>query len=285
MATNMQGQDNDRYHFGETSSNTVFHAWSSAGAAGGTSPQVVTEAQSAVLKRVYIRVFTYMGLGVLLSFLIGIVLSQTLFRSAMSASGNAAGLVSLRMFLILAPIAQIALVLILSRMLYRMRNGAARICFFLYALSFGVTLSLYFSYYSLGSVIYAMLAAALVFGGMAFWGSATKRDLTPLGVAGRMLLMGVLLLSLVNLVLYFVAPAFADGLSMLVSYLVLAIFVGLTAYDMQKIKERALRLSADAGNGEAVWVENLAIQGALELYMDFINLFIRILLIFGNRRR
>ena len=125
---------------------------------------------------------------------------------------------------------------------------------------------------------------ALVFGAMAIWGHNTKKDLSTIGTVGRMLLFGAIIVSFVNIILYFFAPGFGTALDMILNYVILAIFVGLTAYDMQKIREHALMMGAFEQNEQAVAARKVvATQGALTLYLDFINIFIRILSIFGRR--
>jgi FtsH-binding integral membrane protein len=100
-----------------------------------------------------------------------------------------------------------------------------------------------------------------------------------------MLLIGAIVVTLVNLLLYLIAPNFATVVDMILNYVILAIFVGLTAYDMQKIKAYALESGA-FGYGEAALAQQkvVATYGALSLYLDFINIFIRILSIFGRKK-
>lgn len=169
-------------------------------------------------------------------------------------------------------IAELALVFYLSARAFRMSFLAAATCFGLYAVLNGVMLSSVFLAYSAAVIVKAFGATALTFGAMSLVGYTTKKDLSGIG---SMLLMGLIGLIIGTVVNMFLRSALMDYI---ITYLGLFIFVGLTAYDTQKIKQ-ALALSAQSG----LDARNIGIIGALNLYLDFINIFLYILRLFGNR--
>lgn len=165
--------------------------------------------------------------------------------------------------------AELGIVMWLSFRIRVMSAGSAAAAFLVYSFLNGLTLSVFFWIYSGASLLQAFVSAAAMFGAMAIYGSITKRDLTSWGSFFMMGLLGIILCSIVNV---FIG---SSGLSFVVSVLGVFIFLGLTAYDNQKLKVMAM-----AGAGE-----NYAVIGALNLYLDFINLFIFLLRLFGGRRR
>jgi FtsH-binding integral membrane protein len=164
---------------------------------------------------------------------------------------------------------QIGLVLALSFWIERMSVPVAAGMFFLYAGLNGVLFAFVFELYTRQSIFTAFLVAAAMFGALAAWGYATDRDLSGMGSILLMALVGLIVASVVNL---FVANS---ALYWITTYAGVVIFAALTAYDMQKLKRYA-----EAGGRE----ERAAIQGALALYLDFINLFLYLLRIFGRSR-
>jgi uncharacterized protein len=169
-------------------------------------------------------------------------------------------------------IAQIALVIGLSAAIDRLAPGAATALFIAYAALNGLTLSAIFIVYTYTSIAQAFLATAATFGVMSLYGATTKRDLSTAGNLLVMALIGFLIGSIINL---FWANS---ALYWVLTYLGIAVFIGLTAYDTQQIK----RMSQQAQD-EAT-ARRLAIIGALKLYLDFINLFVLLLRIFGSPR-
>jgi len=165
-------------------------------------------------------------------------------------------------------IVELALVFFLSIRIRKLSFGAALFTFLVYSLLNGLTISAIFFIYTASSIASVFVISALIFGIMALIGYTTKRDLTSIGNLALMALIGVILASLVNLFL-------KNGtMSLVISYLAVVIFVGLTAFDTQKIK----RMS-ESGAGA-----NMGIYGALALYLDFINIFLNLLRIFGRQR-
>ena len=162
---------------------------------------------------------------------------------------------------------ELGLVFFLSARIQRISYGTALVCFLLYSLLNGVTLWAIFLIYTANSVAVTFLITGVLFGVMALYGFTTKRDLTSIGNLALMALIGVILVSVVNLFLQ------SDTLTYVISFVAIAIFIGLTAYDTQKIKRMA-------ENGAS---ENMGILGALTLYLDFINLFLNLLRLLGKR--
>lgn len=165
-------------------------------------------------------------------------------------------------------IAELALVIFLSLRIMKMSFTTALISFVAYAFLNGLTLSAIFFVYTASSIYSVFFVSAAVFGVMALYGYTTKTDLTTVGNLGIMALIGVIIASVINFFLK------SETLSYILSYITVIIFVGLTAYDTQKLKN----LSEKTDN------QNLGILGALTLYLDFINLFLSLLRIFGKRR-
>ena len=172
-------------------------------------------------------------------------------------------------------IAQLGMVFSLSGMISRMSSGTATGLFVVYSALNGVTLSFIFIIYTQASIVSTFFVCAGTFLACSIYGWTTKRDLTSLGGFLMMGLIGIIIASLANLFFR------SSGLSMMISYIGVFVFVGLTAYDSQKIKNLAMTQPAGL---EAGVVRKGAILGALSLYLDFINLFLMLLRIFGQSR-
>lgn len=170
-------------------------------------------------------------------------------------------------------IAEFGLVFGISGMINKLGLATATLMFIAYSIINGALLSTIFLLYTMQSIGTVFFITAGTFGIMALIGYTTKTDLTSLGKMLFMALIGIIIATVVNI---FVG---STGLQMVISYIGVIIFVGLTAYDSQKIKHMLMtQNSADEG------AQKLALLGALTLYLDFINLFIYLLRIFGNRR-
>ncbi|HEY3052849.1 MAG TPA: Bax inhibitor-1/YccA family protein [Thermoanaerobaculia bacterium] len=167
-------------------------------------------------------------------------------------------------------IAELGIVMFLSIRLTRMSPAAAASAFLIFSLLNGLTLSAIFFVYTLATIFQAFATAALMFGAMSVYGMVTKRDLTSWGSFFFMGLIGLILCSVLNIFLH------SSALAWTVSVIGVFVFLGLTAWDNQKLK-----VMATAGGP----TENLAIYGALSLYLDFINLFLFLLRIFGGSNR
>ena len=166
-------------------------------------------------------------------------------------------------------IAELGLVMYLSFRITKMSPGAAAASFLVFALLNGLTMSAIFMVYTTGSIIQAFASAAGMFGAMSVYGMVTKRDLTSWGSFFFMGLIGIVICSVIN---FFVQ---SSALSYTISIVGVFVFLGLTAWDTQKLKSYATMPELR---------ENLAVFGALALYLDFINLFLFLLRIFGGRR-
>ena len=169
-------------------------------------------------------------------------------------------------------IAEFALVFGVSAAINRLSLATATVMFILYSVINGALLSYIFLAYTASSVATVFFITAGTFGVMALIGYTTKTDLSSMGKILFMALIGLIIATLVNVFIK------SDGLTMILSYVGVLIFVGLTAWDSQKIKQMLLQ-APDAGEG----AQKLALLGALTLYLDFINLFIYLLRIFGKR--
>jgi len=170
-------------------------------------------------------------------------------------------------------IAELALVFGISAAINRLSLTTATMLFVLYSALNGVMLSSIFMVYTTSSIASVFFITAGTFAVMAFIGYTTKTDLTSMGKILMMALIGMIIASLVNVFL-----VKSTGFDLILSYVGVLVFVGLTAYDSQKIKQMLLE-APDAGET----AQKVALLGALSLYLDFINLFIYLLRIFGKR--
>lgn len=170
-------------------------------------------------------------------------------------------------------IAELGLVIGLSAAINRLSLSVATLMFVLYSLINGATMSFIFYVYAKSSITNVFLITAGTFAAMALFGYFTKTDLSSMGKILMMALIGVIIASIVNIFTK------SEGLSIILNYVGVLVFVGLTAYDTQKIKQMML-MAPDAGEGS----QKIALLGALSLYLDFINLFLYLLRIFGSRR-
>ena len=177
--------------------------------------------------------------------------------------------------LIVLIIAELGLVFSISGMINKMSSGTATSLFVLYSALNGVTLSFIFLVYTSASIVSTFFICAATFLACSIYGWTTKRDLTSLGGFLTMGLIGIIIASLVNLFIR------SSAMHYIISYIGVIVFVGLTAYDTQKIKNMALTQPAGLDGGV---IRKGAILGALSLYLDFINLFLMLLRIFGQGR-
>ena len=169
-------------------------------------------------------------------------------------------------------IAELALVIGVSAAINRLSLTTATLMFILYSVINGALFSSIFLIYTASSIATVFFITAGTFGVMALIGYTTKTDLTSIGKYLFMALIGLIIATLVNMFIK------SEGFTYILSYIGVLIFVGLTAYDSRKIKQMLLQ-APDAGEG----AQKLALLGALTLYLDFINLFIYLLRIFGRR--
>lgn len=170
-------------------------------------------------------------------------------------------------------IAELALVIGVSAAINRLSLLTATLLFILYSVINGATMSIIFLVYELSSIASVFFITAGTFGTMAAIGYFTKKDLSSIGRILFMALIGLIIATVVNIFIK------SDGLTMMLSYLGVIIFVGLTAWDSQKIKQMLMQ-APDVDEA----AQKVALLGALTLYLDFVNLFLYLLRIFGRRR-
>ena len=168
--------------------------------------------------------------------------------------------------------AEIGLVIALSAAIHKLSLPVATLMFVVYSVLNGAVLSSIFLVYTMSSIATVFFITAATFGAMSVFGYVTKKDLSSIGKFLIMALIGLIIATVVNLFMK------NSGLDMIISYAGVLIFVGLTAWDTQKIKQMCLQ-APDAGES----MQKLALLGALSLYLDFINLFIYLLRILGSR--
>lgn len=168
---------------------------------------------------------------------------------------------------------ELGVVIALGSMISRLSLTSATIMFIVYSIINGVTLSSIFVAYSPMVITKVFLITAGTFGATALYGYTTKKDLSMMGKILFMLLLGLIITTLANI---FMRSA---GFDYILSYIGVIIFVGLTAYDTQKIK-KILQVQSEGGET----AQKIALIGALSLYLDFMNLFLSLLKIFGNKK-
>jgi FtsH-binding integral membrane protein len=176
--------------------------------------------------------------------------------------------------LIILFIAELLLVGVISAAINKLSAPVATVLFIVYAALNGFTLSGIFVMYSLPSITGAFIATAVMFGAMSLYGKFTGADLSGMGKIAFMGLIGIIAASLVNLFLH------SSALAWIFSYVGVAVFLGLTAYDTQRLRQVAISVA-----GDAAMSARLSISGALMLYLDFLNLFLMLIQIMGNRRQ
>lgn len=210
------------------------------------------------------RVFGWMFIGLIIT---GITAMYTVSSETMLSF-----LYSSRFTLFGLMIVEFIFVWVISSRAMHMEYGMAAAMFILYSILNGLTLSFIFLVYTSSSIYLTFFMAAGFFGFMCVYGLVTKTDLTSLGSLFLMGLMGLIIVSIVNIFLK------SPTLYWIISFVGVAIFLGLTAYDSQKIKALSMQYTGTEKE------KNVAVVGALILYLDFINLFLYILRILGKRR-
>ncbi len=169
-------------------------------------------------------------------------------------------------------IVELGLVIGISAAINRISSTTATLLFILYSIVNGITLAAIFVIYTMSSIAAVFFITAGTFAAMAVVGYTTKKDLSSMGRFLLMGLIGIIIASVVNLFMH------SSGLALVVNYVGVLLFVALTAYDTQRIKQMLMETE---GNEEAM--NKVALLGALTLYLDFINLFLKLLAIFGKR--
>ena len=198
-----------------------------------------------------------MFIGLLVTFLTGIYTSTNI---------DALSVIFLKGGYFFLVIAEIIVAIFLSARIHKMSSTTAKICFLLYAFLTGLSFSAIFIVYKLISIIYVFGVTAILFLIFVMIGKYTKLDLTKIGTYLFMMLFGVIILSIISI--------FVPGLNLMVAIISIIVFLGFIAYDIQMIQRRMGYLEED----------NLAVICAFELYLDFINVFVDLLRIFGDTR-
>lgn len=224
---------------------------------------------NSVASKTIAGVYGWMALGVLLSAVVGYALIDTGALYAMLAQGN---MVMLPVFLV-----QIGLVLGMSFAANKLSAQTLKLMFLLYSAVTGITFAVIMVAYPIGNVVALFAVAAVGFGALALFGATTKKNL---GFMGTFLMMGLFMVIGANIINIFVQSAMLHSFA---GWIGILVFSGLTAYDSQRIREGSYALSASNG-GEAQAMGKFMIFGALTMYLNFINLFISLLQIFGGRR-
>jgi FtsH-binding integral membrane protein len=216
------------------------------------------------------KVFSWMFLGLVVTGLLAYVFANniSLIGSLYSQTGGMSGLGYIVMF------APIILVLLMGFGINSLSYVAMVLIFLLYSALTGISFSFIFLVYTDSSIFNVFLITAAMFGVMAFVGYTTSTDLTHIGSLFIMLLVGVIIASLVNMFMR------SETFNYIISYICVIIFTGLIAYDIQKIKQ----IDAQTGINDTATLSKMSILAALTVYLDFFNLFLSLLRIFGKKR-
>lgn len=207
--------------------------------------------------KIYTKVFLWMFIGLLVTFLTGAYTSTNIDALEVIFSQG--------LYWVFA-VAEIVLAIILSARIHKMQPTTAKILYLLYTFLTGLTLSSIFIVYKLQSIMLVFLVSSILFLVFALIGYFTKIDLSKIGIYLIMILFGIILCSIINIFLG------NETFDIIISCISVVVFLGYIAYDIQKIKRIDGMLPED----------NLAVIGAFELYLDFINLFLDLLRLFGK---
>ena len=221
-----------------------------------------TAAYDAGLRSYMLSVYNYMASGVLLT---GVVAMLFASWSGMPAVLNS----PLRWVIMLAPL---AFIMVLSFGLNRLSTAATQGIYWAFTVAMGLSLSSIFLVFTQTSIATTFFAAAAAFAGLSLYGYTTKRDLSAFGTFLIMGVVGLLVASVINLFVH------SSGLQLVISFVGVLLFAGLTAYDTQKIKGMYAQVAGTDFMGKSV------VMGALALYLDFVNMFTFLLQFMGDRR-
>lgn len=220
------------------------------------------DSSALTLNQYMARTFRWMALGLLTTFALAFAVAQTGLYIPIYKSG----------LIFVLTIAELILVMVMSARVQHMQPGTAMLMFFLYAVLNGVVFSVYFIVYDFATLVGAFLIAAIYFGVLAAYGTFTQRDLSGWGSHIFAGLIALLIFSLISAIFHF-------G-NIVLCFVGLVLFMCITAYDTQKIKSYYYSFSHDN-----IMAEKASIMAALSLYLDFVNIFLYILRLMGNRRR
>lgn len=225
------------------------------------------------VKNFMANVFSFMFLALGISALFAYIFSTNLQLLSYLINDTGSGLNILGYVVMFAPL---GFVLLMSFGYARLSAPVLMILFILFAAIMGISFGFILLEYTAGSVLGCFLSASVMFGVMAVMGYTTKQDLTSFGRIMIMGLIGIIIASVINLFLN------SDTMDYVISFIGVMVFTGLTAYDVQKLKRIGEGIEKEGT--PAVEVKKRSIMGALSLYLDFINLFLFLLRLFGSRR-
>ena len=227
----------------------------------GAGANAMDQAVDAGLRSYMLSVYNYMGSGVLLTGIVAMLAFNSGFTASLIGS-------PLMWVVMLAPL---AFVLVLSFGINKLSTGAAQALFWVYAAVMGLSMSTIFLAFTASSIATTFFATAAAFLGLSLYGYTTKKDLSGFGTFLIMGVVGILVAMLINMFVQ------STALSLAISVIGVLLFAGLTAYDTQKIKSMYFYVRGTDMMGKTV------IMGALNLYLDFVNMFTFLLNILGSR--
>lgn len=209
--------------------------------------------------QLYPKMFTWLFIGILISYITGYVLSTNISLAAQILSVGILPII----------IIELAIALIMGLRIMKMKPLTMKICYIIYCFTTGITFSSIFIIYELTSLITIFLATSLIFGVLALYGYKTKKDLSKLGPVLLIGLIISLVVSLLNMIFFH-----STITELIITVIGILIFCGYIVYDMKNVQKLLLGIGEDKA----------AVYGAFQLYLDFINLFIRLIELFGKRK-
>jgi uncharacterized protein len=235
-------------------------------------PRAATGARDAAfdagLRSYMLSVYNYMASGVLLTGIVAMLFAKSPYMGVlfdpMTGRANLLGLIVM--------FAPLGIVLAMSFGMQRMQESTIKALYWVLTVAMGLSLSTIFLVYTGASIAQTFFATAIGFAGLSLYGYATKRDLAPFGTFLTMALFGLIATMLINM---FVQN---QGIARIIPYVGVLLFAGLTAFDTQRIKSTYFAVRGTQFYGKS------AVMGALQLYLDFVNMFMFLLRIMGNRR-
>jgi uncharacterized protein len=239
--------------------------WSDPRVVGAPGANVGTQsaAHDAGLRSYMLSVYNYMASGVLLTGVVALLFAQSGFAQSIMMGGGI-----LKWVIILAPL---GFILAMNFGLNKMSTSTLQLLFWAFATVMGLSMSTLFLVYTGTSIAQTFFATAAAFAGLSLWGYTTKKDLSGLGTFLIMGLVGLIVASIINIFLQ------SGTMALVISFIGVLLFAGLTAYDTQRIKSMYAYVAGTDMMGKTV------IMGALSLYLDFVNMFQFLLSFMGNR--
>lgn len=225
--------------------------------------------EGAVPKTFVSNVAVIMSLGLLISGILAYLFGTSEGLMSLLINFETGSHTILGWIVMLAPL---GLVILMGARIQKMSSSALISTFVIFSAIMGISLSYIFLIYTAGSIATTFFITSGMFGVMAIAGYTTKTDLTKMGSILMLGLVGIIIASVVNWFLH------SSSLYYIISFAGVAIFTGLTAYDMQRIKQMGMMVEANSEDGK-----KMAVMGALSLYLNFVNLFLMLLRFFGNR--